>query len=513
MRLPHNRLSPRFVGCALVALWFGASAAGAAPLSPVVRGQLEATGRVEKALLDALEADARARVLISFRAPEAPQATARLAADHRAALRARGDAILARLAREDFALRRRFKMLPGLAGEIRLGGLRRLLADPQVRFVALDRGGSASSNESRALIGADLVAASGLSGAGVTIAVLDSGIDTDHPDLSDALVAQECFCQVAPPGGVGCCPDGSERQSGSGAAEDDNGHGTHVAGVLVSKGQIAPRGLAPDASLVAIKVLDADGNFCCTSDILAALDWIAAERPDVDLVNLSLTNDPGPPPGFPFAYGGHCDGVVDGIADLYKASIDALHTAGVAVFAATGNHGLYVAVPAPACVEKAISVSAVYDANLGPVAFGTCTDFTTAPGQYMCVANSNAVTDLVAPGGAVTSAHHEAPWFQTRFGTSQAVPMAAGCAALLLEAKPTLDPDALDALLRTATSATVDPPGFSRAFPLLDCEQALLALPEPKRAAAALVALCSLGGCALASNGRRGLRRGREERC
>jgi len=458
-----------------VAISLYASTAASQTLAPERRAAFEATGRVDARLLDILAREDSARALVSFQAPAAPSPRERLTTAHRSALRDRADEILAQLSRSDFAPRRRFEVVPGLAGRVTIRGLERLLAHPRVRFVALDRGGSASTTEARALIGADTTYALQFTGSGVTIAVLDTGIESTHPDLQNAVAAEACFCS----GGGGCCPDGSSLQLGPGAAADDNGHGTHVAGILTSDGLVAPRGLAPDAALVVVKVLDNQGNFSTTSDVIAGLDWIAANRPDVDIVNLSLTNDPVE------THFGHCDDVTNGIAELYKASIDALHANGVAVFAATGNHGLLVALPAPACIEKAISVSGVYDANLVSVEYGICKDGPTVPDQYMCVANSNGVTDLVAPGGAITSAN-PSPLSMTRFGTSQATPMAAGCAALLLEADPTLEPDAVDSLLKSETSTFVDPPGIPRNFPRLDCERALLAVPEPGSAPTAL---------------------------
>ncbi|MBW2386770.1 MAG: S8 family serine peptidase, partial [Deltaproteobacteria bacterium] len=107
----------------------------------------------------------------------------------------------------------------------------------------------------------------GVTGAGVNVAVLDSGIDTDHPELANDLVEERCWCR----GGVGmtgCCPNGFNTQIGPGSAEDDSGHGTNVIGVITSA-----LGVAPNSGIVALRVLDSsgEGNF---SDIDAALDWL-----------------------------------------------------------------------------------------------------------------------------------------------------------------------------------------------------------------------------------------------
>ena len=111
-------------------------------------------------------------------------------------------------------------------------------------------------------------------------------IDAAHPDLAGALDGEACFCTTAD--GAGCCPGGGTTRTGPGSAADDFGHGTHLAGIITGDGHVAPVGMAPEARLVAVKVLDATGAFAFSSDIVAALDWITAHRPDVDVVSLSL---------------------------------------------------------------------------------------------------------------------------------------------------------------------------------------------------------------------------------
>src|SRR2546423_15420364 len=99
--------------------------------------------------------------------------------------------------------------------------------------------------ESAALIRADQVRGTGVTGRGVVVAVVDTGVDTHHPDIRDSLIGEQCFC--ATPAGVPCCPNGGAQQSGAGSAEDDHGHGTNVAGIITSDGRVAPPGNAPDA--------------------------------------------------------------------------------------------------------------------------------------------------------------------------------------------------------------------------------------------------------------------------
>jgi subtilisin family serine protease len=171
--------------------------------------------------------------------------------------------------------------------------LERMAADPRVRRIDLDVGGTGSLTASVPTIGADHRHTRNNRGAGVVVAILDTGIDTDHPDLADALVHEACFGDNnSSIDGTGFCPNGSDRQTGAGAAEDDAGHGTHVAGIVASNGTVSGAGMAPDASIVAIKVLDncsLAGCFNAFSEIVAALDYIIANpQLNVRVISMSL---------------------------------------------------------------------------------------------------------------------------------------------------------------------------------------------------------------------------------
>ena len=91
----------------------------------------------------------------------------------------------------------------------------------------------------------------------------------------------------------GCCPGSAETASGSGAAEDDAGHGTSVSAIITSDGLVAPLGVAPDAGIVAVKILSSTGSGAA-SDLDAALDWVLQNFDDEDapihIVNMSLSD-------------------------------------------------------------------------------------------------------------------------------------------------------------------------------------------------------------------------------
>jgi Subtilase family len=129
---------------------------------------------------------------------------------------------------------------------------------------------------------------------------------------------------------------------------------------------------------------------------------------------------------------------------------------------------------APACIASAISVGATWDANLGSQTFLGCTDATTAPDQITCFTNSDSALDLVAEGAYIT-ATGRGGGESTYGGTSQASPMAAACAADLLQAAPATAPDGLEAALETSPTHVTDAKnGLS--FPRLDCLAALQTL-------------------------------------
>ena len=135
------------------------------------------------------------------------------------------NSVLADLDPSDFRVKYRYRAVPALAGSVTRAGLARLAANPLVVKIDLDVGGTGSLGGSVPLISADNQHSSGVTGEGVVVAVLDTGIDTDHDDLADDLIHQECFLDFdGARNGSGRCPNGSDRQSGPGAADDGAGH-------------------------------------------------------------------------------------------------------------------------------------------------------------------------------------------------------------------------------------------------------------------------------------------------
>ena len=389
------------------------------------------------------------------------------------AIRAAQQRVLGALPPGSFRIKHRYTHVPGLAGWAQREALEALAAQPDVALVYLDGRVFRVLAEGVALVGGASAHTQGYTGAGVTAAVIDSGIDAAHPDLADDVVAQQCFCDDRP-GPRGCCPNNNGTQSGAGAAAETDGHGTSVAGIITSGGVVAAPGIAPDAGIAAIRVFGPNNNGGLFSDIDAALNWALANRLalGIRVVNMSLGDGVqyASPSAFP------CTG------SNTTSAVSALVAAGVAVFVASGNEGFDAGISFPACIGNAISVGGVYDANVGAANWCgnaqcstiLCSDNPTSADLFVCHANSGSNLDLLAPDWR-TDAPKAGGGTQGFGGTSAASPYAAGEAAVLLQASPTLTPAALRSLMK-AHGPLVTNPGNSLSFRRTDVAGALATL-------------------------------------
>ncbi|MCX5400713.1 S8 family serine peptidase [Streptomyces sp. NBC_00102] len=227
----------------------------------------------------------------------------------------------------------------------------------------------------------------GYTGKGVTVAVLDTGFDSDHPDLAGRVTVSSNFV-------------------GGDSAEDDNGHGTHVASTIAGT-DATYRGVAPDASLAVGKVCDSTGS-CTTSAVLAGIDW-AVNTAHADIVNMSL--------------GGPADETDPAIAVINDLSA----STGTLFVVAAGNDGEFGTgtVGAPAIANSALAVGAV-DSHDELAPFSS-----RGPRP-----SDNAVKpDITAPGVDIVAAK-AGGGHTSKSGTSMATPHVAGSAALVAQAHP-----------------------------------------------------------------------------
>ena len=280
------------------------------------------------------------------------------------------------------------------------GGIARISLDAQVQ---------ASLSDTVAQVGAPEVWADGLDGTGTTVAVLDTGVDVDHPDLADRVTTTQSFV----PGET---------------VRDVNGHGTHVASTIAGTGAASggtEKGVAPGAHLVVGKVLS-DGGSGAESWIIDGMEWAATQAP---IVSMSLGSQEASDGTDPMAR------AVDRISETRKTLF----------VIAAGNYGRVSGIGSPGAATAALTVGAVdkqderaYFQDMGP----RLGDGLVKP-------------EIVAPGVAVLAARSSASSgsgsYKSMSGTSMATPHVAGAAAIIAQQHPGWTGDQIkQALVSTA---------------------------------------------------------------
>lgn len=410
---------------------------------------------VQEGVRHRLQADGQAPVLVTLRA----ERLAKTGEGRFKAIAELQESVLSALTEEDFEVRYRYKTIPAFSGTLYESGFYKLRAHPDVAAITLDEAGSGSLQQSVPAIGADVVHGSGLTGKGVVIGVLDSGIDTGHPDLADAVVHQHHFLNRGDDVGPG--------------AEDGHGHGTNVTGIVTANGAVVGPGVAPDAQIVAIQVLDSQ-NRGWVSDWVAGVDHIVSGNDSlgVQVINMSLVTD---------ALYSTAD--CDAQQPAFAAAVQAARDQGIVIFASSGNKGSTTSMGAPACLSASVAVGAVYDSDLGrepnsgtyQTQFGgswpACADDPATLTTVTCFTNRTGKLALVAPGARITSTGLGSG-ISTFTGTSQASPHVAGVAALMLEKQPTLSAAEIVAIMQESPTMVHDS-DTGLEFPLLNATDAL----------------------------------------
>ncbi len=314
-------------------------------------------------------------------------------------------------------------------------------------------------------IGADLVW-DYYTGAGIGVAIVDTGLDSDHGDL---------ISQIA--GGATCLGDSINAACVNDGGEDDNGHGTHVGGIVAAAQNGADVvGVAYGATLYSVKVLDSAGSGW-DSNVIAGLQWVASQNGDgnvIDVVNMSLGRS------------GKClDPDDDPTADMVRSAIKNLTDNGVTVVVAAGN-SRYAEVKdkVPSGCPEVIAVASTTAEDgknkckmlSGNILMDTASYFTT---DGAMAANGVGVT-ISAPGS--TKEDNTCGMIQARGieslamgggtvafnGTSMSSPHVAGVVALMMQADAALCPEAVRDVLRSTAdgiaSAPLDHPYISESF-------------------------------------------------
>jgi serine protease AprX len=340
---------------------------------------------------------------------------------------------------------RALSLIAATAATLPNSAIAALAANPLVAHVSVDRAVGGSMERTGTTVGATFARQHyGVDGSGVGIAIIDSGVTAWHDDISltSRVTAFVDFVNHAS------------------SAYDDYGHGTHVAGIIAGSGYDssgARSGIAPGASLIALKALNASGAGH-VSDVIAALGYAVANKDalNIRVINLSIAAP---------VYESYS-------ADpLTLAALSAVN-AGIVVVAAAGNNGRsadgrgqYGGVTAPGNAPWVLTVGA--SSHMGTIdrSDDTVAVFSSrGPGAI----DASAKPDLVAPGVGIESLSDPASAMYTSMassllpgtiptsylpylslsGTSMATPVVSGTIALMLQANPSLTPNAVKAILQ-----------------------------------------------------------------
>ena len=346
---------------------------------------------------------------------------------------------------------RKLGILHARAGRMPNALLKRLADDPKVKRIHKDRAAEGFNGRTAVTIGQrNVTDVMGYTGSGVGVAVIDSGITNWHDDLTVANRQGQRVAAFV------------DFVNGRTTPYDDWGHGTHVAGIVAGNGYDSlgtRKGMAPKASIIALKALDAHGKGKI-SDIIAALDWAVTNQAqyNIRVINMSLGA------GVFESYN------TDPLTLAAKRAVDA----GIVVVAAAGNMGKaanglpqYGAIAAPGNAPWVLTVGASSTMGTLTRSDDEMAGFSSAGPSFL---DFEAKPDLVAPGsgtvslaaknstmyvekalyllpGTVTGLMGFKPYL-TLSGTSMSAPVVAGTVATMIQADPALTPNLVKAILQ-----------------------------------------------------------------
>jgi subtilisin len=371
--------------------------------------------------------------------------------------------------------------LPYVAAGVDATGLEQIQSSSEALDVFENKAMRLAMAQSLPLVGAPNAWAGGFTGAGKTIAVLDSGVDKSHPWLSQKVVSEACFSTNDPAAGYNSvCPGGVAESTAVGSGVHctvlggigNCDHGTHTAGIAAGRGGVAYR-----ANVISIQVMsyvntpsECRGLPECllarTSDVMSALNRVYDLRSayDIAAVNISLASD---------GYTSYCDAEFQPMKD----AIALLRSVNIATVIAAGNEYLTDALSYPACISSAVSVGATGDGTSSSAPVDVVSEFSNSASFLNLLAPGDFITSAV-PGGGVAGG----------FGTSIAAAHVSGAWAML---KQKLDQpqqaasvdEVLNKLTTTGVNVTDSRNGVTKPRIKIDAALEVNAPPDDWRAA------------------------------
>ena len=278
-----------------------------------------------------------------------------------------------------------------------------------------------------------------LTGRNVTVAVLDSGVWGDHPDLYDRLLFF------------------NDLVKHNKKPYDDNSHGSHVSGIICGTGRMSGgryQGMAPGSRLVMVKILDKFGNGDIET-MLRGIDWVIEnkKRYQIRILNLSV--------------GGSDDLDAKESIEL-QAKVEEAWNLGIVVVAAAGNNGpADGSVTVPGNSPKVITVGSSKE-TIGESRKKRQVFYAGRGPTIQCVMKP----EIVAPANAIVSCSNNSRYYSAKSGTSMAAPIVSGAIALLLEKEPNLTPKEVKRRLMES-AIDLGLPSNQQGWGLLDGERLL----------------------------------------
>jgi subtilisin family serine protease len=270
---------------------------------------------------------------------------------------------------------------------------------------------ASSATPTNASFGADIglnqaLASYPYRGTGYSVAVIDTGIDYNNPDLGGGWGKRVIA--------------GYNFVNNTSNPMDDNGHGTNVAGIIGSS-NATYSGVAPGVNFIALKVLDQNGSgtYGAVDD---ALQWVIAHQAQYNIVAVNLSLGSGDYTSNPYTF--------------LESDFTTLEQDGLLIAVAAGNdyHGNPAGLAYPAVSPNVVSVGAVWAGNFGPADWASgAQDYSSTADQILSFSQRDANLSILAPGAMITS-DYLGDKLQTMAGTSMATPVITGAAVLLRQA-------------------------------------------------------------------------------
>jgi len=339
--------------------------------------------------------------------------------------------VLSVLKKDEFNTRFKLETSSSFSGRITQKGLLKLRNNPKVKAILYDKTLTTLLSVSRGVINADQVNAlvigqHNITGEGVGICIVDSGIDYTHPDLG------------------GCFGEGCKVRAGYDFYYDDNdphdpaGHGTRVAGISAANGTVT--GVAPLAHLLALKSMNNNNPASGTdASIAAGIDWCVNNslQYNISVISISIGDN-----------GQYNSSTCPVSSYMIENSLVSAHDAGIFVSVASGNNGYSAGISYPACSPNVISVGASDNSD-------NMASFT----------NTGELLDILAPGVSIVTTQTGGGSLSDS-GTSMSAPHVAGATALFIQSRreygfSDYTPQQVEDIFKNSTSVKISDSGYN----------------------------------------------------